>query len=57
MRSRSELVAEIERVKAALSKTDSRKLKHDYGKHLERLTRDLMYYDTKAQQKAVLING
>ena len=45
MRNRNELVAEIERVKAALSKTDSRNLKHDYGKHLKRLTNDLLYYD------------
>lgn len=47
MRSRSELVAEIDRVKAALSNTDSRKLKRDYGKHLKRLMNDLLYYDKK----------
>lgn len=52
MRSRSEVVAEIERVKAALSKTDSRKLKHDYGKHLKRLTRDLLRYDTTTTRGA-----
>ena len=45
MRNRSELITEIERVKAALSKTNSRKLKHDYDKHLKRLMNDLLYYD------------
>ena len=42
---REELVAEIERVKAALDKTTSRKLKRDYGKHLKRAQRELAYYD------------
>ena len=41
MRSKQELINEIERVKAALEKTQSRKLKHDYGKHLKRLYKEL----------------
>ena len=42
---REELIAEINRVETALQKTTSRKLRHDYGKHLKRLYRDLRYYD------------
>ena len=53
MRNRNEPVAEIERVKAALSKTDSRKLKHDYGKHLKRLTKELLHYDREYNRGSV----
>ena len=42
---RDQLIAEIRRVETALQKTTSDKLKHDYGKHLKRLYRDLKYYD------------
>ena len=42
---REELMAEINRVEKALQKTTSHKLRHDYGKHLKRLYRDLRYYD------------
>lgn len=42
---RQKVVDEIERVKTALQKTNSRKLKHDYGKHLKRLQQNLYYYD------------
>ena len=42
---REELIAEINRVETALQKTNSRKLKHDYGKHLKRLYQNLRYYD------------
>ena len=42
---REELIAEINRVEQALQKTTSCKLKHDYGKYLKRLWRDLKYYD------------
>jgi hypothetical protein len=34
---REELEKEIGRVKTAIEKTTSRKLKHDYGKYLRRL--------------------
>lgn len=47
---REQILAEIERVEAVLSKPISRKLRHDYGKHLKRLYRDLRYYD-KAMKK------
>lgn len=42
---RKEIVAEIERVKTAIDKSKSQKLKHDYGKHLKRLYQNLKYYD------------
>ena len=42
---RDELVKEIERVENALRKTSSYKLRHDYGKYLKRLYRELRYYD------------
>lgn len=42
---REEILAEIKRVEAALAKTTSRKLKHDYGKHLKRLRQNIKYYD------------
>ena len=42
---REELIREIMRVEEALQKTTSHKLKHDYGKHLKRLYRDLSYYN------------
>lgn len=42
---REQIIGEIRRVEDALSRTKSNKLKHDYGKHLKRLHRDLKYYD------------
>lgn len=42
---RTELLAEIRRVEEALQKTTSRKLKHDYGRYLKRLQRELQHYD------------
>jgi hypothetical protein len=42
---REELIDEIMRVEFALKDTKSRKLKHDYGKYLKRLYKDLRYYD------------
>lgn len=42
---RSEIIAEIRRVETALQNTDSRKLRHDYGKYLKRLYQNLRYYD------------
>lgn len=42
---REEMIAEIKRVETALQKTTSHKLRHDYGKHIKRLYRDLRYYD------------
>lgn len=47
---RSELITEINRVETALQKTTSRKLKHDYGKYLKRLYKDLRYYDRHMKQ-------
>ena len=47
---RSELIAEIRRVETALQNTNSGKLKHDYGKHLKRLYKDLHYYDRQMKQ-------
>lgn len=47
---RSELIAEIRRVETALQKTTSAKLKHDYGKHLKRLYKDMHYYDGHMEQ-------
>ena len=44
---RNELLSEISRVKTALEKTKSRKLKHDYGKYLKRLCSDLKSYDRR----------
>ena len=44
-RDRYELVCEIGRVEMALQDTKSEKLRHDYGKHLKRLYRELRYYD------------
>lgn len=45
MMTRAEMVLEIERVKTALEKTDSRTLKRDYGKYLRRLEREVRDYD------------
>lgn len=47
---REELLKEINRVETALRKTRSKKLKHDYGKHLKRLYNDLHYYDRQMGQ-------
>ena len=47
---RDELVKEIERVENALRKTSSYKLRHDYGKYLKRLHKDLHYYDRSMKQ-------
>lgn len=45
MTPREKHLAEIERVKAALNKTTSPKLRHDYGRHLKRMYAELKYYD------------
>ena len=42
---RKNRVAEIERLKTAMEKTDSEYLKRDYGKALKRMQRELSYYD------------
>ena len=47
---RSELLNEIRRVETALKTTTSQKLRHDYGKHLKRLYKDLHYYDRQMGQ-------
>ena len=47
---RNELVCEIGRVEAALEKTKSDKLRHDYGKYLKKLHRDLKYYDRQMKR-------
>ena len=38
---RTEIIAEIKRVKAAISKSKSDKLKRDYSKHLRKLQKQL----------------
>lgn len=48
--SREQILQEIKRVEAVLNKPISQKLRHDYGKHLKRLYRDLRYYDRKMKQ-------
>lgn len=45
IKDRYDLVREINRVEMAIKNTDSWKLKHDYGKYLKKLYRDLKYYD------------
>lgn len=45
IKDRYNLVCEIGRVEMALQDTDSWKLKHDYGKYLKKLYRELRYYD------------
>lgn len=42
---RDELIGEILRVENALKKATSYKLRHDYGKYLKRLHKDLKYYN------------
>lgn len=42
---RGEIIKEIERVEAAIYKTQSYKLRNDYGKYLRRLKRELRNYD------------
>ena len=42
---REKHVAEIERLKTAMEKTDSEYLKRDYGKALKRMQRELRDYD------------
>lgn len=41
MRNRADLLKEIERVQAAIEKTDSEHLRRDYGKYLKRLQGEL----------------
>lgn len=41
--SREEVVRECKRLAAAIQKTESEKLRRDYGKRLRRLQRRLMY--------------
>lgn len=43
-RTREELIVEIDRVKAAIGKTRSVKLKRDYGKHLRKLYKEAGAY-------------
>lgn len=50
LRNREELIKEIERVEEALNKTDSRKLRNDYTKHLRKLRRELDFYDRSMKQ-------
>ena len=45
LRSREQLVAEIERVRKALDKTKSPHLKQQYTRHLKRMQRELDDYD------------
>ena len=42
---REKHVAEMERLKTAMEKTDSEYLKRDYGKALKRMQRELKDYD------------
>ena len=42
---REKHVAEMERLKTAIDKTDSEYLKRDYGKALKRMERELREYD------------
>lgn len=51
LRNREETIEEIERVEAALAKTDSWKLRKDYGKHLKRLYNELRYFDANQRNK------
>jgi hypothetical protein len=44
---RDEIIKEIQRAEKVLQTTNSRKLRHDYGKHLKRLYQNLKYYDGK----------
>ena len=44
---REEMAQEIERVKIALNKTKSWKLKRDYTKYLRRLCRETAFYDER----------
>lgn len=39
-RTRDEIITEIDRVRAAINKTQSAKLRRDYGKHLRRLYKE-----------------
>lgn len=45
-RMRDEFVAEIERLRAAVSKSDSVKLRTDYIKRIKTMTRELKEYDS-----------
>lgn len=47
---RYDIVCEIGRVEMALQDTKSEKLRHDYGKYLKRLYRDLRYYDRQMKK-------
>ena len=42
---RDKHIAEMERLKTAMEKTDSEYLKRDYGKALKRMQRELRDYD------------
>jgi len=44
-RMREKFVAEIDRLRAAIKKTDSVKLRNDYTKRVQRMERDLKEYD------------
>ena len=54
LRSREQLVAEIERVRKALDKTKSPHLKQQYTRHMKRMQRELDDYD---KFRAGRING
>lgn len=45
LRSREQLVAEIERVRKALDKTKSPRLKQQYTRHMKRMQKELDDYD------------
>lgn len=45
MMTREETVAECKRIKAAINKTKSEKLKKDYGKRLKKLQARLLYQE------------
>ena len=47
---RSERLNEVRRVETALQNATSHKLRHDYGKYLKKLYKDLHYYDRSMKQ-------
>lgn len=56
MNAEEKQIAEIKRVKAAMQKTESKKLKKQYGKYLFRLENDLNEY-RKWQNNEVSSSG
>ena len=55
LRSREQLVQEIERVKTALNKTKSVYLKREYTKHLWKMQKELRDYDDFHKGKRIII--